>query len=52
MFPFTPHTTPRLDFGLGGFLIDWLKKYLKKPTGLGLACYEAFWRTDVPHSVV
>lgn len=20
MFPFTPHTTPRLDFGLGGFL--------------------------------
>ncbi len=22
MFPFTPHTTPRLDFGLGGFLLN------------------------------
>ncbi|WP_156804760.1 hypothetical protein [Synechococcus sp. PCC 6312] len=49
MFPFTPHTTPRLDFGLGGFLFYRFKNDLGKPTGLGLGCIEALLRVDVPH---
>lgn len=50
MFPFTPHTTLRLDFGLGGFLIYWLKNDRRKPTRLGLACFEAIWTVDVPRN--
>ncbi len=39
MFPFTPHTTPRLDFGLGGFLFGNLNNTSKEHFKLSLVRY-------------